>query len=72
MVLKENQVLIDQLEAQHMKAKANHSKHHSEGTEYRKSNVVLFTLNDLLCFYFDCLHLVSHPSVLSLCSVEGV
>lgn len=33
LVLKENQVLIDQLEAQHVKAKANLSRHHSEGTD---------------------------------------
>ena len=32
LVLQENQLLIDQLEAQHVKAKANHSRHHSEGT----------------------------------------
>ncbi|XP_023285370.1 centrosomal protein of 89 kDa-like [Seriola lalandi dorsalis] len=36
LVLKENQVLIDQLEAQHVKAKANHSKHHSEVSKVSK------------------------------------
>uniref|UniRef100_A0A8D0A2J5 Centrosomal protein 89 n=1 Tax=Sander lucioperca TaxID=283035 RepID=A0A8D0A2J5_SANLU len=32
LVLQENQVLIDQLEGQHVKAKASHTRHYSEGT----------------------------------------
>lgn len=32
LVLQENQVLLDQLEAQDVKAKAGHSRHHAEGT----------------------------------------
>lgn len=35
LVLKENQALMDQLEAQDVKAKANLSRHHSEGTNFR-------------------------------------
>ncbi|XP_028258606.1 centrosomal protein of 89 kDa isoform X2 [Parambassis ranga] len=41
LVLQENQVLIDQLEAQHVKAKANHSKHQSEVTKVSKQLMLL-------------------------------
>ncbi|XP_034426783.1 centrosomal protein of 89 kDa isoform X1 [Hippoglossus hippoglossus] len=41
MVLQENQVLIDQLEAQHVKAKANHSRHHSEVSKVSKQLMML-------------------------------
>ncbi|XP_034385460.1 centrosomal protein of 89 kDa [Cyclopterus lumpus] len=36
LVLQENQVLMDQLEAQHVKAKASHSRHHSEVSKVSK------------------------------------
>uniref|UniRef100_A0AAQ4R287 Centrosomal protein 89 n=1 Tax=Gasterosteus aculeatus aculeatus TaxID=481459 RepID=A0AAQ4R287_GASAC len=41
LVLQENQVLIDQLEAQHVKAKASHSRHHSEVTKVSKQLMLL-------------------------------
>ncbi|XP_070691206.1 centrosomal protein of 89 kDa [Pempheris klunzingeri] len=41
LVLQENQVLIDQLEAQHAKAKASHSKHHSEVSKVSKQLMLL-------------------------------
>ncbi|TMS13005.1 Centrosomal protein of 89 kDa [Larimichthys crocea] len=41
LVLQENQVLIDQLEAQHVKAKASHSKHHSEVSKVSKQLMLL-------------------------------
>ncbi|XP_069546394.1 centrosomal protein of 89 kDa isoform X1 [Brachyistius frenatus] len=41
LVLQENQVLIDQLEAQHVKAKANDSKRHSEVTKVSKQLMLL-------------------------------
>ncbi|XP_049458276.1 centrosomal protein of 89 kDa isoform X1 [Epinephelus fuscoguttatus] len=41
LVLQENQVLIDQLEAQHVKAKANHSKHYSEVSKVSKQLMLL-------------------------------
>ncbi|KAM3625358.1 uncharacterized protein V6R79_010793 [Siganus canaliculatus] len=41
LVLQENQVLIDQLEAQHVKAKANHSRHHSEVSKVSKQVMLL-------------------------------
>ncbi|XP_072237115.1 centrosomal protein of 89 kDa [Leuresthes tenuis] len=41
LVLQENQVLIDQLEAQHVKAKANHSRHQSEVTKVSKQLMLL-------------------------------
>ncbi|XP_044222813.1 centrosomal protein of 89 kDa [Thunnus albacares] len=41
LVLQENQVLIDQLEAQHVKAKANHSRHHSEVSKVSKQLMLL-------------------------------
>ncbi|XP_023118144.2 centrosomal protein of 89 kDa isoform X2 [Amphiprion ocellaris] len=41
LVLQENQVLIDQLEAQHIKAKTNHSKHHTEVTKVSKQLMLL-------------------------------
>ncbi|XP_042340163.1 centrosomal protein of 89 kDa isoform X2 [Plectropomus leopardus] len=41
LVLQENQVLIDQLEAQHVKAKANHSKHFSEVSKVSKQLMLL-------------------------------
>uniref|UniRef100_A0A3Q1F7Q5 Centrosomal protein 89 n=1 Tax=Acanthochromis polyacanthus TaxID=80966 RepID=A0A3Q1F7Q5_9TELE len=41
LVLQENQVLIDQLEAQHVKAKTNHSKHHTEVTKVSKQLMLL-------------------------------
>ncbi|XP_062246109.1 centrosomal protein of 89 kDa [Platichthys flesus] len=40
-VLQENQVLIDQLEAQRVKAKANHSRHHSEVSKVSKQLMML-------------------------------
>ncbi|XP_039992629.1 centrosomal protein of 89 kDa isoform X1 [Xiphias gladius] len=43
LVLQENQVLIDQLEAQHVKAKANHSRHHSEVSKVSKQLMLLET-----------------------------
>ncbi|XP_075934202.1 centrosomal protein of 89 kDa [Anarhichas minor] len=41
LVLQENQVLIDQLEAQHVKAKASHSRHHSEVSKVCKQLMLL-------------------------------
>uniref|UniRef100_A0A4W6G0V7 Centrosomal protein 89 n=1 Tax=Lates calcarifer TaxID=8187 RepID=A0A4W6G0V7_LATCA len=41
LVLQENQVLIDQLEAQHAKAKATHSRHRSEATKVSKQLMLL-------------------------------
>ncbi|XP_037339325.1 centrosomal protein of 89 kDa isoform X1 [Pungitius pungitius] len=41
LVLQENQVLIDQLEAEHVKAKASHSRHHSEVTKVSKQLMLL-------------------------------
>ncbi|XP_056268877.1 centrosomal protein of 89 kDa isoform X2 [Pseudoliparis swirei] len=41
LVLQENQVLIDQLEAQHVKAKASHSRHHSEVSKVSKKLMLL-------------------------------
>ncbi|KAM9366162.1 centrosomal protein of 89 kDa [Symphorus nematophorus] len=41
LVLQENQVLIDQLEAQHAKAKASHSRHHSEVSKVSKQLMLL-------------------------------
>ncbi|KAM9408319.1 centrosomal protein of 89 kDa [Pholidichthys leucotaenia] len=41
LVLQENQVLIDQLEAQHAKAKASHSRHNSEVTKVSKQLMLL-------------------------------
>ncbi|XP_060898309.1 centrosomal protein of 89 kDa isoform X1 [Labrus mixtus] len=41
LVLQENQVLIDQLEAQHAKAKANHSRHYSEVSKVSKQLMLL-------------------------------
>ncbi|GLD55590.1 centrosomal protein of 89 kDa isoform X3 [Lates japonicus] len=41
LVLQENQVLIDQLEAQHAKAKATHSRHQSEVTKVSKQLMLL-------------------------------
>ncbi|CAB1445394.1 unnamed protein product, partial [Pleuronectes platessa] len=41
LVLQENQVLIDQLEAQHVKAKANQSRHHSEVSKVSKQLMML-------------------------------
>ncbi|KAM6942730.1 centrosomal protein of 89 kDa [Xenentodon cancila] len=41
LVLQENQVLIDQLEAQHVKAKANHSRHQSEVSKVSKQLMLL-------------------------------
>uniref|UniRef100_UPI0037E7A0F6 centrosomal protein of 89 kDa n=1 Tax=Semicossyphus pulcher TaxID=241346 RepID=UPI0037E7A0F6 len=41
LVLQENQVLIDQLEAQHVKAKASHSRHHSEVSKMSKQLMLL-------------------------------
>uniref|UniRef100_A0A8C4GUZ3 Centrosomal protein 89 n=1 Tax=Dicentrarchus labrax TaxID=13489 RepID=A0A8C4GUZ3_DICLA len=41
LVLQENQVLIDQLEAQHVKAKASHSRHHSEVSKVSKQLMLL-------------------------------
>ncbi|XP_028333070.1 centrosomal protein of 89 kDa isoform X2 [Gouania willdenowi] len=40
-VLEENQVLVDQLEAQHVKAKASHSRHQSEVTKVSKQLMLL-------------------------------
>nr|XP_046257231.1 centrosomal protein of 89 kDa isoform X3 [Scatophagus argus] len=41
LVLQENQVLIEQLEAQHVKAKASHSRHHSEVSKVSKQLMLL-------------------------------
>lgn len=41
LVLQENQVLIEQLEAQHVKAKANSSKYHSEVSKMSKQLMLL-------------------------------
>ncbi|XP_044055591.1 centrosomal protein of 89 kDa isoform X3 [Siniperca chuatsi] len=41
LVLQENQVLIDQLKAQHVKAKASHSRHHSEVSKVTKQLMLL-------------------------------
>ncbi|XP_029284322.1 centrosomal protein of 89 kDa isoform X2 [Cottoperca gobio] len=41
LVLQENQVLIDQLEAQHVKAKASHSRHQSEVSKVSKQLILL-------------------------------
>ncbi|XP_059210588.1 centrosomal protein of 89 kDa [Centropristis striata] len=41
LVLQENQVLIDQLEAHHVKAKATHSRHHSEVSKVSKQLMLL-------------------------------
>ncbi|XP_040921892.1 centrosomal protein of 89 kDa [Toxotes jaculatrix] len=41
LVLQENQVLVDQLEAHHVKAKANHSRHHSEVSKVSKQLMLL-------------------------------
>ncbi|XP_073320959.1 centrosomal protein of 89 kDa [Pagrus major] len=41
LVLQENQVLIDQLEAQHVKAKASHSRHQSEVSKVSKQLMLL-------------------------------
>ncbi|XP_061602808.1 centrosomal protein of 89 kDa isoform X2 [Cololabis saira] len=41
LVLQENQVLIDQLEAQHVKAKANHSRHETEVLKVTKQLMLL-------------------------------
>uniref|UniRef100_A0A3Q3PYM8 Centrosomal protein 89 n=2 Tax=Monopterus albus TaxID=43700 RepID=A0A3Q3PYM8_MONAL len=41
LVLQENQVLIDQLEAQHVKAKANQNRHHSEVSKVSKKLMLL-------------------------------
>uniref|UniRef100_A0A3Q3LRG4 Centrosomal protein 89 n=1 Tax=Mastacembelus armatus TaxID=205130 RepID=A0A3Q3LRG4_9TELE len=41
LVLQENQVLIEQLEAQHVKAKANCSRHHSEVSKISKQLMLL-------------------------------
>ncbi|XP_026234953.1 centrosomal protein of 89 kDa [Anabas testudineus] len=41
LVLQENQILIDQIEAQHAKAKANHSRHHSEVSKVSKQLMLL-------------------------------
>ncbi|XP_071344372.1 centrosomal protein of 89 kDa isoform X2 [Trachinotus anak] len=48
LVLKENQVLIDKLEAQHVKAKASHSKHHSEVSKVSKQLLLLEAENQQL------------------------
>uniref|UniRef100_A0A8D3C3K5 Centrosomal protein 89 n=1 Tax=Scophthalmus maximus TaxID=52904 RepID=A0A8D3C3K5_SCOMX len=48
LVLQENQVLIDQLEAQHVKAKANHSRHHSEVSKVSKQLMLLEAENQRL------------------------
>ncbi|KAM8895025.1 centrosomal protein of 89 kDa [Spinachia spinachia] len=41
LVLQENQVLVDQLEAQHVKAKASHSRQHCEDTKVSKQLMLL-------------------------------
>ncbi|XP_069390605.1 centrosomal protein of 89 kDa isoform X2 [Paralichthys olivaceus] len=41
LVLQENQVLINQLEAQHVKAKDNHSRHHCEVSKVSKQLMLL-------------------------------
>ncbi|XP_078102186.1 centrosomal protein of 89 kDa [Sander vitreus] len=41
LVLQENQVLIDQLEAQHVKVKASHSRHYSEVSKLSKQLMLL-------------------------------
>ncbi|KAK2853475.1 hypothetical protein Q5P01_006136 [Channa striata] len=41
LVLQENQILIDQLEGQHIKAKANHSRHFSEVSKVTKQLMLL-------------------------------
>ncbi|XP_028456493.1 centrosomal protein of 89 kDa [Perca flavescens] len=41
LVLQENQVLIDQLEAQHVKAKASHNRHYSEVSKLSKQLMLL-------------------------------
>ncbi|XP_078140421.1 centrosomal protein of 89 kDa [Centroberyx gerrardi] len=41
LVLQENQVLIDQLEVQHVKTKASHSRHHSEVSKVSKQLMLL-------------------------------
>uniref|UniRef100_A0A665V604 Uncharacterized protein n=1 Tax=Echeneis naucrates TaxID=173247 RepID=A0A665V604_ECHNA len=48
LVLKENQVLTDQLEAQHVRAKANQSKHHSEVSKVSKQLLLLEAENQHL------------------------
>nr|XP_043885395.1 centrosomal protein of 89 kDa isoform X1 [Solea senegalensis] len=48
LVLQENQVLIDQLEAQHVKTKANHSRHHSEVSKVSKQLMLLEAENERL------------------------
>ncbi|XP_030581559.1 centrosomal protein of 89 kDa [Archocentrus centrarchus] len=48
LVLQENQVLIDQLEAQHAEAKATHSKHNSEVTKVSKQLMLLEVENKRL------------------------
>lgn len=55
MVLQENQVLIDQLEAQHVKAKASHSRHRSEGTGYseRLPILIMQTTTNTEWYVFD-------------------
>ncbi|TNN68337.1 Centrosomal protein [Liparis tanakae] len=48
LVLQENQVLIDQLEAQHVKAKAGHSRRHSEVSKVSKKLMLLEAENQRL------------------------
>ncbi|XP_068455534.1 centrosomal protein of 89 kDa isoform X2 [Clinocottus analis] len=48
LVLQENQVLIDQLEAQHVKAKAGHSRHRSEVSKVCKKLMLLEAENQHL------------------------
>ncbi|XP_054471188.1 centrosomal protein of 89 kDa [Anoplopoma fimbria] len=48
LVLQENQVLIDQLEAQHVKAKASHSRHHTEVSKVSKKLMLLEAENERL------------------------
>ncbi|XP_035992166.1 centrosomal protein of 89 kDa isoform X4 [Fundulus heteroclitus] len=48
LVLQENQALIDQLEAQHEKAKANHGKHQSEVSKLSKQLMMLEGENERL------------------------
>lgn len=82
LVLQENQVLIEKLEAKQDEAKASLSRHQSEGTltwaevKFMYKTEVMIGKNPPgprhFCYWFCSLHLmVANPS-LHLCSFQGV
>lgn len=64
LVLEENQVLLDRLEAQSVKAKVNRSKHQDEGTRTRRkpeSFIMQHTLQGVLALSKRVLQIHSKP-----------